>query len=550
MNENISYFLKKGFLVSPDFLDKLNSIDKSEFFKLVEEKIKNKESLILLNNDLSSNIFSGNNLSLNWLEFDNSRVLFEKNKNSELYKTFLDILNYDLDSNKKEELNNLLEEVKTDEKNLGLVEENGDGNNVIILKSYNDESKKRDIQDFVAYFKNRYEFLKEVLSNRKELQNAISIKRLLGRDKNEKGAVSLVGLIYDKNITKNGNIILKLEDKTSIIPLIITKNNPELFNLANNLVLDEVIGINGFCGDNVVFVNSIFFPDVPLTKELKKCNEEVYCVFTSDLHIGSKLFLEEDFSRFIDWLNCKDCSDEEKKIVEKINYLFIAGDLIDGIGIYPGQEEDLIIKDVYKQYEHFVYFITKIPKRIKIIICGGNHDALRISEPQPILEKNYVGSLYEKENISFVTNPSLVNIQSSKDFSGFDVLIYHGYSFPYFADLVDSIRMEGGQKRADLIMKFLLQRRHLAPTHTSNLYIPDANQDPLLIDKVPDFFITGHIHRVNSINYRNITGLNCGCWVSQSEEQKKRGLVPDPSKIFLVNLQTREVKIRDFSKNE
>ena len=82
MNENISYFLKKGFLVSPDFLDKLNSIDKSEFFKLVEEKIKNKESLILLNNDLSSNIFSGNNLSLNWLEFDNSRVLFEKNKNS------------------------------------------------------------------------------------------------------------------------------------------------------------------------------------------------------------------------------------------------------------------------------------------------------------------------------------------------------------------------------------------------------------------------------------------------------------------------------------
>ena len=95
-------------------------------------------------------------------------------------------------------------------------------------------------------------------------------------------------------------------------------------------------------------------------------------------------------------------------------------------------------------------------------------------------------------------------------------------------------------------MKFLLQKRHLAPAHSSTLYIPDIRGDSLVIDKVPDIFVSGHIHKSSHGNYRNVTMLNCSCWTSQTEFQEKMGISPDPCKIPIINLQSREVKIMNF----
>lgn len=150
------------------------------------------------------------------------------------------------------------------------------------------------------------------------------------------------------------------------------------------------------------------------------------------------------------------------------------------------------------------------------------------------------------ENVIFVSNPVNICIEKTEDFSGFDILIYHGYSLIYYADNVESIRVAGGQKRVDLIMQFLLKRRHLAPTHESNQSIPSGDKDYLVVDKIPDFFVTGHIHRASASNYRNITLLNCSCWTDITTDQEKRGLEPQPGKIFLVNLQTRKVKQMSF----
>ncbi|NQU79379.1 DNA polymerase II small subunit, partial [Candidatus Woesearchaeota archaeon] len=91
-----------------------------------------------------------------------------------------------------------------------------------------------------------------------------------------------------------------------------------------------------------------------------------------------------------------------------------------------------------------------------------------------------------------------------------------------------------------------MQRRHLAPTHKSTLYLPDTDKDSLVIDKIPDFFVTGHIHRVAASNYRNITMLSCSCWLEKTEFQEKLGLHPQPGRAILVNLQTRKVKILKF----
>jgi DNA polymerase II small subunit len=172
---------------------------------------------------------------------------------------------------------------------------------------------------------------------------------------------------------------------------------------------------------------------------------------------------------------------------------------------------------------------------------------MRIAEPQPELYKDLSKPVWELKNAVMATNPCLVNMHASSDFSGFDVLLYHGYSFDYFCANVDSIRNGGGYDRADLIMKFLLQRRHLAPTHKSTLYIPNTKKDYLVIEKVPDFFVTGHIHKTSVANHRGVTMISGSCWQSTTSFQEKVGHHPEPCRVPIANLRTRDVKILKFT---
>ncbi|MDD5133262.1 MAG: metallophosphoesterase [Candidatus Nanoarchaeia archaeon] len=536
----IELFIKNNYLPSPDILNAKN-IDESFISVIQQFNLQNQNKPTIFNQDLLNLLTKENKkeLLVNWIEFEKAKVSSEKGQDKEIYGSFLKILKAEF----SDKLPDLTEEIKPEK---SIEPEKELESNILILKGYKETTKKRELKDFVYYFRSRYESLKKILMNHIELQNTVSIQKL--RNPTEKKEVSLIGVVSNKLKTKNKNTILLLEDTTGTINVLINKNRKELNDIAEDIVLDEVIGIKGVLDQNIIFVNELFLPDIPLDLKIKKCEDDVYSVFIGDVHLGLKQFLAEDFSRFISFLNKEFGTKEQKELASKIKYLFIVGDLVEGVGVYPGQEQDLEIKDIYKQYEYLASQLAKIPKEIKIIVCGGNHDALRIAEPQPIFDKKLAKALYDLPNITMVTNPSVVNIHASANFSGFDVLLYHGYSFPFYANEVQSIRTNGGQERIDLIMKFLLQRRHLAPTHTSNLYIPDPTQDSLVIDRVPDFFVTGHLHKICVTNYKNITCLNCSCWASQTADMERRGIIPDPSKAIAVNLKTREIKIMSFAK--
>ncbi len=409
-----------------------------------------------------------------------------------------------------------------------------------VVKSFNQIINNIEVKNFVNYFKIRYENLKRLLQQRIELQDAISIKRLNGHDR-----VSVIGLVYDKSYTKNNNIILQLEDTTGFVKIIIKKDNSMTYNIARDITLDEVIGVTGTFSKDVIFVDSIILPDTPNTT-FKKCNDDVYAAFISDLHIGSNMFLPEEFNNFIKWLNGNYGTDEQKKLSKKIKYLFIIGDLVDGVGIYPNQEDELFVKDINEQYKECAKYLSKIRKDINIIICAGNHDSGRIAEPQLPLDKYYAKDLYELNNVIIVSNPSIVNIHAINNFPGFNVLLYHGFSFDYYISNIDSLRNNGGYDRADLLMKWLLQKRHLAPTHTSTLYVPNETEDPLVISIVPDFFVTGHIHKLAYSNYKSTTVICCSCWQSKTSFQEKVGHNPEPGNVPIVNLKTREIKVMNF----
>ncbi|MDD5253714.1 MAG: metallophosphoesterase [Candidatus Nanoarchaeia archaeon] len=544
MKNTINYFLEKGILVSPELKDVLEGLNENltEIINIYSDK-----GVLVLNKEILPLIQKGVLMDVSWKEFERAKTMHEKGRSEEDYKLFMDIFNYNLSEKTKKVMDKVLEEIKEPEKDE--IEKEKIGSSVVVLKSYMEEASKREVQDFVLYFRARYNKIKEMLQSRNELQNVISINRTLNKSLRE--PVALIGLVNDIQTTKAGHLKIAMEDNTGNINILITKTN-ESFIKAQDIVLDEVIGINGTMGDKVVFVSDIFFPDVPHTMEFKKSEDEVYAVITGDMHVGSNLFMEKEFLNFVSWLNGEYGNIKQKRIASKIKYLFVMGDIVDGLGIYPGQEEELTLRDIREQYKRVAELLNKIRKDIKIIITSGNHDALRIGEPQPPQPRHYAEDLYNMENVFIVSNPSVVNIHSSEHFMGFDFLLYHGYSYDYYADKVERIRLmkPNISERTDLVMKLLLQKRHLAPSHTSTLYVPYKDLDPLVIEKVPDFFISGHIHRAAVLNYNNVTMIASSAWQKQTPFQDKVGHIAEPGRVPVINLKTREVSIINFWEDE
>lgn len=400
---------------------------------------------------------------------------------------------------------------------------------------------KKNVQHFIDHYKHRIEKIKPYLMAHKELSGVVSIKKLSPKSRE----VSLIGIVYDFKETKNGNLIITLEDETGMMTCILSKNKKEIFDaVKNEIVLDEVIGLTGVLVKDAVFVNEIIFPDIPLSKELSKLNEDSYAVFFSDVHLGSALFLKDEFERFIQWINGNLGSDEQKSIAQKTKYVFIVGDIVAGVGIYPGQEKELLLPDIYDQYDAFFEYMKQIPKSVKVVICPGNHDAMRLSEPQPAIPDIFTKSVIGHDNIMFVTNPAYLEIGVENSPNSLTLLLYHGASFYYYFDKIPSLRYSGGYTQVIELMKILLKKRHLAPSHTSTLYIPGV--DYLAIDKIPDVFVSGHVHIYKSAVYRNITLINGSCWEAKTTYQEKMGSEPEPGKIAVMNLQTRKLKTINF----
>lgn len=438
-----------------------------------------------------------------------------------------------------DEVMNFIKECKSPKTNLKT--------SVNIVKIYTDMIKKREISDFVQHYNNRFQALSVILRQR-TFTNLLSIRRIL--DLKTKESVSTIGIIAEKSLTKNGHYFLEIEDRTGLIKVLIMNNKEQLFNQVKNLVVDEVIAVKGTTGDQILFAEEIFLPDIPMDKTPKKSPTEGYAVFTGDIHVGSSFFYGTQFQNFIDWINGINTPKKHKEVISKIKYLIIPGDIIDGAGIYPGQEKELAILSIKEQYKKFTEYIKQVPSHIQIIICPGNHDAMRLAEPQPVLNEDFIGDLSKMNNVILVSSPSMVNIDKQENFEGFDILLYHGFSMPYYADNVIEIREAGGLMSPQDVMKFYLQRRHFAPSHGSTQFIPDIREDPLVITRVPDFLVTGHIHKVSVNSYKGVTMINASGWVAQSDYQKKFGIVPDPCRAILVDLHTQDVKVLNFMKDE
>jgi DNA polymerase II small subunit len=435
-------------------------------------------------------------------------------------------------------------EISVDEKKEADKEEDFRNNHVKIISSPVLASQKLEVKDFTKHFRNRYVFLKNILQQRTELENLTSIDKISNNHKN----FSLIGIVTDKSITKNKNVILEVEDLTGKAKLLINQNKEETFKKSKEIMLDDVVGFKCSGNRDFLFVNDLFYPDSFL-KEKHRTNEEVYAIFISDIHVGSGNFLQDNFERFLSWLNGEGCNENQKEILKKIRYMFVVGDTIDGVGIYPGQEKDLKIKDIKEQYARLAEYYDRVPKHISIIQCAGQHDAVRVAEPQPPVGEDFAEPLLKIKNLHLVSNPSMIEIAGNEK-PGIKVLIYHGASMHPIENEIEDLRLQRASFFPTKIVKHLLLRRHLAPSHGAMVYIPDKNEDSMLIREVPDVMVTADLHRTDVDKYNEIMLISCSCWQSMTAFEEKVGNKPDPCKVPVLNLKTFAIKILDFSDSE
>jgi len=398
--------------------------------------------------------------------------------------------------------------------------------------------KKVSIEDFVNHFRARYNQIKGMLMER-DLENLSSLRKI----GNNRDSYSVIVCVISKRITSNKNIILDVEDLSGRGKILINKNKTEVYTKAKDLLLDDIIAFKVSGNSEILFANEIYFPDSVL-QEKKYGKKEEWVVFSSDFHVGSKMFLKKNLMKFINWLNGDEGGEKQREIARKVRYLFLTGDNVDGVGVYPDQEANLSIKDIREQYKELAEILKMIRKDVTIIMCPGQHDGVRVAEPQPAIGDNVAPELLKMKNLILVTNPALIEV------SGFKVLIYHGASMHGVVNEIEELRTIYKHHNPTRIVKELLKRRHLATTHGSVIYIPSEKEDPLVIREIPDIVATGDLHRPEISSYNNILLVASSCWQSITPFEEKVGNEPDPCKVPLFNMKTREVKILDFSQIE
>jgi DNA polymerase II small subunit len=403
-----------------------------------------------------------------------------------------------------------------------------DGNIKILKDVTGNSSCEGGLQNFVNYFNDRFKRLRRIMKvQRREIGGTISI----GRAKKIKGRpIRLVGMINEVRTTKQEHKLIELEDEHDKISALILNTSAAI---SVPIVVDDVIGIIGKLGKNdLIYVDEIIFPDVPRNGVIKTAPEPVTCAFISDLHVGSNTFLTKSWIKFIKWLNGK--IDLEKNVAEQVKYLIIPGDAVEGIGIYPDQEKELEISDVFAQYEQLAEYLEEIPDYIKIILQPGNHDAVRIAEPQPTFSQEIMQ--YFSSDIIFVGNPCYFSIHD------IEILSYHGRSMDDFVLKIPKLTYNTPIQ----MMKEMLTRRHLAPIYGEKNLIAPESRDYLVIDNIPDIFVTGHVHKADYRNYRGISLLNASTWQTQTSYQKIMNFHPDPARVGTINLSTREFRFINF----
>lgn len=180
-------------------------------------------------------------------------------------------------------------------------------------------------------------------------------------------------------------------------------------------------------------------------------------------------------------------------------------------------------KEFKKQsYENFLNWLEKAEyKDLFIFILGDvssnkkhlNNLFGRLSKYNKFFLRGEVDPFFDDT----LNNPSLVEIQ------GVTIFLSHDDVFSEYATKWTNLPPEK-------IFLNLIKKRHLNPIFNNKIY----DEDPYFLNVVPDIFVSGHFHLPGIVNYKGITIISNGSFITQPI-------------FWLINLRTRETFKIDFT---
>lgn len=196
----------------------------------------------------------------------------------------------------------------------------------------------------------------------------------------------------------------------------------------------------------------------------------------ADLHIGSKSCYEDMIKEYLNIAN------------EKTDVLFIAGDLIDGFGVYKGQQFELKYTSVYDQVQRLNEILNTYTKPI-YFITGNHEDAVYKATGID------VGNLIKGDKRIY-----LGSYLSNTRINGIKIDLWHG-------------RGAGAYALSYKMQKLIEQ---------------------YLSGKKPHIVFAGHWHRAFHLPiYRNIDGFECGTFQGETRLTKQMGIFPQTGGWFV-----------------
>jgi len=383
-------------------------------------------------------------------------------------------------------------------------------------------------EGFERLFRDRYERLLSVVRKRPDAKGLGTTSA--GRAVAQGQKVRVAGLLSNR-VNRRDRVEVTLDDPGGTMRAVC--QDEVVVKAAREAPLDSMVFLEvSRSRSGQLYVNQFMLPDVP-DRRVSGATHRAYAVLLSDLHVGSKMFLAEDFERFVRWINGR-LGDLD--IINRVKYVVVAGDLVDGVGVYPAQELQLVEKNPRNQYETAAKLLERLPSHIQIVVAPGNHDAVRQALPQPAVAPDMAESLYRMENVRWVGDPAYIKLH------GVTFLVYHGKSL----DDVIATTPDLAYSRPTDAMKLLLRSRHLAPTYGKRTALSPELRDFMVVDPVPDVFHCGHVHAFGEMNYRGTLIVNSGTWQAQTSFQANMGLEPTPSIIPVVDLADLSVIRRNF----
>lgn len=377
-----------------------------------------------------------------------------------------------------------------------------------------------EIDSYIDLFRDRYKRMYELLEPKMDTVYPVN---LINRNKGGED-ISVIGIVNEVRDTQKGNKFIEFEDTKDKNRVVFYEE--DTIEKCESVVEDEVVGIKGSVQEegDIIFGDELYFPDLPYDYIPNYSEREVKAVLISDIHIGGKEFAVKKWQKFVNWVRQN----------KEIKYIVVAGDLVDGVGVYPEQEKELSVTSVDEQYDLCAKAFEQFPDDVSIIASPGNHDTPRLAEPQPQIQERYKEKF--PDNVTMVGNPALVELEGVK------IQIYHGMSIKPISDSIPSLDME----ESTGAMKKMLQKRHLNPIYGKETRIAPEKKDYLIIDEIPDVLHSGHVHKLSYDEYRKTKIINSGCWQKRTEYQKQKNIIPDVGTAPILDLSNGSIDIKQF----